>query len=155
VRPAFLVVVMEFSKQLSIVVPGEPVAKGRPKHRVISTGGKNFTQTYTPAKTRNYENLIRAEAARVMGETVPYDCRLWMVVTAYRSIPKSMPKKHLPAAIAGDIAPITKPDSDNYLKAALDGLNTVVFRDDSLVADVTVRKRYSDQPRLVIEVFVP
>ena len=40
-------------------------------------------------------------------------------------------------------------DLDNILKM-LDGLNGIVWGDDSQITDAVVRKRYSDRPRLEI-----
>lgn len=48
--------------------------------------------------------------------------------------------------------PTSTPDGDNYAKAALDGLNKVAFLDDAQVCDLISSKRYSRNPRLVIEV---
>jgi Holliday junction resolvase RusA-like endonuclease len=133
---------------LSITIPGAPVAKGRPK---LSTRG-GFARAYTPAKTRHYEDLIRCEAANAMGERTPIDEPVSMIVTAYVAPPKSLSKVNRAAALDGTIKPVTRPDADNYAKAALDGCNAIIFRDDSLVTDLIVRKRYSERPRLTITV---
>jgi len=42
--------------------------------------------------------------------------------------------------------------ADNLLKIAADALKGIVLGDDASVVDATVRKRYSDDPRLRIEV---
>lgn len=133
---------------ISIVIPGPPIAKGRPR---ISTVGK-FARAFTPAKTRRYEDMIRCEAADAMGERGPLDEPVSVVVTAYVAPPKSLSKKRRQDALDGVTKPVTRPDLDNYAKAALDGCNAIVFRDDSLVTDLIVRKRYSERPRLVITV---
>ena len=75
-----------------------------------------------------------------------------MSITAYVQPPKSMSKKKRLAALNDELRPSTRPDVDNYAKAALDGCNAIIFRDDSLVTDLIVRKRYSERPRLVITV---
>lgn len=133
---------------LSLSIPGVPVAKGRA--RVSTRGG--FARAYTPQKTRRYEDLIRCEAATVMGDRPPLDEPVAMVVTAYVAPPKSMAKKRRADALDGIVKPTTRPDADNYAKAALDGCNAIIFRDDSLVTDLIVRKRYSERPRLTITV---
>jgi Holliday junction resolvase RusA-like endonuclease len=133
---------------LSITIPGVPVAKGRPK---LSTRG-GFARAYTPAKTRHYEDMIRCEAANAMGERAPIDEPCSVVVTAYVAPPKSLSKANRAAALDGALKPQTRPDLDNYAKAALDGCNAIIFRDDSLVTDLIVRKRFSERPRLTITV---
>lgn len=129
-----------------VTVPGVPVAKGRP--RITTRGG--FARAYTPAKTVRYEDLVRIAAADAMGPREPITGQVLVCVTAYVAIPKSMPKRDQRAAVDGIKHPVTRPDADNYAKAALDGCNGILFKDDSQVTDLIVRKRYSDRPRLVI-----
>ena len=131
---------------LTLTIPGVPVAKGRPK--ISARGG--FAHAYTPAKTRHYEDMIRCEAAAVMQDRNPLNEPVAMMVTAYVPMPKSMSKKKRQEAVDGIVKPVTRPDADNYAKAALDGCNAIIFRDDSQVSDLIVRKRYSERPRLVI-----
>ena len=133
---------------ISISIPGVPVAKGRP--RFTTAGG--FARSYTPAKTQRYEDLIRCEAAKAMNGDDPLAEPVCMTVTAYVQPPKSMSKKRRLEALDGALKPATRPDVDNYAKAALDGCNAIIFRDDSLVTDLIVRKRFSERPRLVITV---
>lgn len=129
-----------------VTVPGVPVAKGRP--RITAVGG--FARAYTPAKTVRYEDLIKIAAYDRMNGREPLQGPVTLSITAYVAIPKSMPKKRQRDAAEGIVKPVTRPDADNYAKAALDGCNGILFRDDSQVTDLIVRKRYSDRPRLVI-----
>jgi Holliday junction resolvase RusA-like endonuclease len=50
--------------QLHFMVEGTPIGKGRPK---FARRG-NFVSTYTPTKTRNYEDIIKAAATEAMTE---------------------------------------------------------------------------------------
>ena len=131
---------------ITFMVPGVPVAKGRA--RATTRGG--VARMYTPAKTRAYEDLIRCSAARAMGERRPVEGPVVVTVTAFLGMPKSMSKVKRSMALDGLIKPVTRPDADNYAKAALDGCNAILFKDDSQIADLIVRKRYSETPRLVI-----
>lgn len=133
---------------ITLTIPGEPVAKGRPK--VTARGG--FARAYTPAKTRQYEDLIRCAAAERMGDHPPLDEAVSVSITAYVKMPKRLSNKARTEAMDGVLKPVTRPDLDNYAKAALDGCNAIVFRDDSLVTDLIIRKRFSERPRLVITV---
>lgn len=134
----------------SIVIPGEPQAKGRP--RITTIGGR--PRAITPERTRNYESEIRAIGAEKWGERVPLDdVDIELYVGVFRSIPSSWSLKKQAAARDGLVRPRVKPDWDNYGKAASDALNGIVFRDDSLVTDAHVAKRYSERPRLEITVF--
>jgi Holliday junction resolvase RusA-like endonuclease len=66
--------------------------------------------------------------------------------------PKSWSKARTAAAIVGDIKPTSRPDLDNYLKAALDAINGVVFADDSLVIELTAKKTFGLHSKLVLTV---
>jgi Holliday junction resolvase RusA-like endonuclease len=46
----------------------------------------------------------------------------------------------------GAIKHIKKPDTDNLLKAVLDGLNGIAWADDSQVIRVSASKEYSTEP---------
>ena len=133
---------------LSFTVHGVPVAKGRPR---LSTRG-GFARAYTPAKTKHYEDMIRCEAVDAMGDRPPIEEAVSVVITAFVAPPKSMAKKRRVDALDGLVKPLTRPDLDNYAKAALDACNAIVFRDDSYVTDLIVRKRFSERPRMTITV---
>lgn len=137
---------MNESEVVTFTVPGAPVAKGRP--RITARGG--FARAYTPAKTRAYEDLIRVEAFAAMEGKDPYDGPVALCVTAYVAMPKRLTKAQREAAFDGVFVPTTRPDADNFAKAALDGCNAILFRDDAQVTELTVRKRYGAEPRLVV-----
>lgn len=130
---------------LVINIPGIPVGKGRPR----ATRSGHF---YTPQRTRDYENLIRLEAARAMDGAAPYEGPLAVHVSAVLPIPASWSRKRQGDALAGAVQPTGRPDIDNYLKAALDGMNQVVFRDDSQVVSMSSCKKYGEVPKLQVHV---
>lgn len=127
-------------------VDGAPVAKGRPRATTI----RGMARLYTPAKTRAYEDEIRIAAAMAMGTRKPFQDEVTLTITAGVPIPASFSKKKRHNAAAGIIKPTTRPDADNYAKAALDGCNGILFRDDSQVTDLIVRKRYAAEPHLIV-----
>lgn len=132
---------------VSFAVPGAPRGKGRPRTAVIA----GRAQIYTDAKTRSEEGAIRSIAAGVMGGQTPFEGAVILRLCAYRPIPSGFSQKRRASAERGEIVPISKPDADNYLKI-IDALNGIVWRDDSQVVTAIVHKRFSDRPRLVIEV---
>ena len=130
--------------QLHIVVPGQPVGKGRPR---FARG-----RTYTPAKTKVYEQLIGMTAQREI-ETVGWvktSAPVKMNILAQFEIPKSWTKKKQQAALRGEITP-GRPDIDNVAKAALDALNGIAYDDDDQVYQLSVKKVYG-QPLLVVTI---
>jgi len=125
-------------------VPGTPIAKGRP--RMTKQG-----HTYTPAKTRNYEADLRVLAKQRMRGKAPMAGPLTVEITAYMPMPASWPKwkRELVNEDGVFIRHTSKPDVDNLGKI-IDGLNGVVWVDDSQIADLVIRKRYDEKPRLTI-----
>ena len=61
-------------------------------------------------------------------------------------MPASWSKRKAAEALHGVIRPTKKPDADNVLKAVCDGINGVVWHDDTQAVDVTLRKRYGPVP---------
>lgn len=132
---------------VQFTVYGEPVAQGRPK---FSTAG-GFAKAYDPAKSRDYKDYVRL-AASEYAPKVPLEGPIGMVLTVYRSTPKSFSKRRAALAEAGEITPTTKPDVDNYLKGVKDALKGIIWRDDSQVVEVYARKRYSTRPRIEVKI---
>uniref|UniRef100_UPI0015890B54 RusA family crossover junction endodeoxyribonuclease n=1 Tax=Burkholderia ambifaria TaxID=152480 RepID=UPI0015890B54 len=64
------------AQRVEFVVPGTPVAKGRPK---FARRGAHVT-TYTPEKTERYENLVKLAARAAMRSTEPYAGPIRLIV---------------------------------------------------------------------------
>jgi Holliday junction resolvase RusA-like endonuclease len=117
------------------VVEGKPVGKGRP--RITRRG------TYTPAATVAWERQIGYAARVAMAGAAPFEGPVGIAVTAVLKLPKKYRE---------DAKPITGVDADNILKAAMDALNRIVYRDDAQVVTATVGKVYGLTPRLIVDV---
>jgi Holliday junction resolvase RusA-like endonuclease len=128
---------------VTIVIGGEPVAKGRP--RMTRRG-----IAYTPAATRRYEAHGRLAAQLAMDARAPIAVPVRADITVDLLAPASWSAKRRDAALRGDIRPTTRPDCDNYVKAGLDCINNIVVTDDSLVVDLVVTKKYAAVPALTI-----
>lgn len=132
-----------------IEIDGTPVAKGRGKIGRMANGRPVI---FTPAKTRANENLIKMAAMAAMKGRDPLLTALAVQVFVYLNPPKSMSNKKRELALANVIRPVAKPDIDNFLKSALDGLNTIVMCDDNQVVDLRGCKLYRAKPGMRIEV---
>ena len=121
-------------------VYGEPVGKGRP--RFVRRG--NFTQTYTPAKTKTYEDEIRYMARCAMGASEPLGTPVTVAIYIRVDIPKSFSKQKRKDALANIIKPTKKPDIDNIAKCFLDAMNGHVYLDDKQVVSLHITKVYSE-----------
>ncbi len=103
--------------RINITIPGHPVAKARP--RVTRFG------TYTPETTRTYHELIQVYARQAMAGEPPIEkeCPVRLYVNVFR-------KCQL----------VNRPDIDNYCKSIMDGLNGIVWEDDSSVVELRAYK---------------
>ena len=132
---------------INLTIEGEPIGKGRP--RVTSRG--KFAHAYTPSKTKNYETLIQnSYLSNYTFEDMlhgPIKAKL----TAYFSIPKSIPKKKLFMYNNNYEKHIKKPDIDNVVKSVFDALNNLAFEDDSNIIEIEAKKIYSNNPRVELE----
>lgn len=118
-------------------VSGQPQGKGRPR----------FTRkgyAYTPEKTKEYEKRIHAAAWQKMHELKlkPIEKFCHVEIIAFMEIPKSWPKVRRLEAEYGAILPTSKPDVDNIVKAALDGMEGIVFYSDAQVTSINAKKVY-------------
>ena len=130
------------TETITVTVNGEVVAKGRP--RMTRRGF-----IYTPAATRKYEAHARLAAQVAMGNRAPLHVPVRIELAVELPVPTSWSNKRQLAALAGAIAPTSRPDIDNYVKTVLDAINTIIVTDDALVVEVQAYKRFSNQPKLV------
>jgi Holliday junction resolvase RusA-like endonuclease len=130
---------------VTITIGGEPTAKGRPR-----ATRRGFV--YTPTKTRRFEAHGRLAAQLAMDSRPPITVPVRAEIIIDLAVPASWSGKRRDAALRGDIRPTTRPDCDNYVKAALDAVNNIVVSDDSMIVDLVVSKRYAAVPALTITV---
>jgi Holliday junction resolvase RusA-like endonuclease len=133
------------SPTVVVELSGPPKGKGRPRF------SRRSGVAYTPAPTREYEKRLCEAAQSVMLTASPMEGPLKVTVEAFFEVPRSWSKVKRKNALCGLLRPIGKPDADNVLKCT-DALNGVVWRDDSQIVMAIISKRYSDRPRLRIEV---
>jgi Holliday junction resolvase RusA-like endonuclease len=133
------------SESVTVVIAGAPVAKARP--RATRRG-----VVYTPAHVRKYEAHGRLAAQQAMDGRPPIAVPARAQITVDLPVPASWSGRRRDAALRGDIRPTSRPDTDNYVKAALDSINAIVVTDDSLVVDLIAIKRYAPVPALTITI---
>lgn len=141
--------------QIEIVIPGEPVAQGRP---VFTTHG-GHAHAFDPAKSRNWKayasSCYRETATRDFGldqgETVFAGVAVEVQIVALFACPRShwrsVPLPRRPKR--------GRPDIENLAKAVMDAANGVLWIDDSQVVRLSVEKLYAAQgeaPRMVVRV---
>lgn len=128
-------------------IPGEPQPQGRP---IFSSKTKTARD---PDKSRNYKKLVRFYARR----SKPPDMlngALIVHIDIFKKPPKSISgvKKNSAALQNETMRPVAKPDVDNYAKGIKDACTGIIWKDDSQVVELLVRKFYSMNPRAVVKV---
>ena len=125
----------------------EPVQQQRPR----ATRMGRSIRMYDPIRVATYKKALH-RLGTIQHKGKPFDCALDARFTFYRAIQKSTSKKRRALKISGEIVPTVKPDASNYLKAAEDALNGVIWTDDAKLVEVTAVKRYSEVPRVELEI---
>lgn len=136
------IVETKIENKITLTIPGEPKAKQRPKW--FKHG------TYTPEKTVSYESYIKELFATKYPEFMPKETALTLHIYAGLFMAKSTSKKRLTEMKLGIIEPVKKPDVDNLLKAVMDALEKLAYKNDSQICHVVIDKDFSERPRLEI-----
>lgn len=131
-------------------IKGTPVAKGRPRLGKFGT--------YTPEKTKNYEELVKYTFKNKYPNFEPFKGELKAKLEFVFEVPKSYSKKKREAllpieGIEHSGAGYThKPDCDNLAKAVLDALNGLAYIDDSQITCLLAFKEYGYEAKAIVEI---
>ena len=123
---------------VTFMVEGTPVPKGRPR---FARRGK-FVSTYSPKTTVDYETKVSDAAKLAMGVSEPLETPVSAYIYITLPCPSSYSKKRTQACLSGQERPTKKSDIDNYCKSVFDGMNGIVFADDSQVVSLHATKVY-------------
>ena len=125
---------------IMFTVYGHPVAKGRPR---FSTRGK-FPVAYTPEKTKNYESEVAMMAKAAMGASEPLEGALEAFIYVTFPVPASYSKKRTEACLIDSEKHTKRPDLDNVIKCVIDGMDKIVFLNDSQITSIHSTKVYGE-----------
>jgi Holliday junction resolvase RusA-like endonuclease len=134
--------------QIMFTIYGEPVAKGRPR---FSTRGK-YPVAFTPEKTKAYEFEVGMMALAAMGGSKPLEGALEAFIYVTFAVPESYSKKRLEACLSGSEKHIKKPDLDNVVKCVIDGMDKIVFDNDSQITSIHATKVYGEVAKVEVMV---
>jgi Holliday junction resolvase RusA-like endonuclease len=134
--------------QIMFTVYGDPVAKGRP--RFAKRG--NFVQTYTPEKTKTYESEVAMMAKAAMGASEALEGALEAFIYVTYAVPASYSKKRSEACLSGLEKHTKKPDLDNVVKSVVDGMDKIVFLNDSQITSIHATKVYGEIAKVEVMV---
>lgn len=135
-------------KKLVLEIPGEAIAKQRPRATVI--GG--HAKVYTPKETINYESYIKYLFTSKFREFVPLEVAIKIDIEIHKTIPISVSDKKKKLMKDNLLPATTKPDLDNIIKIITDALNKVAYKDDNLIVEINARKKYSKVPKAIVTI---
>jgi Holliday junction resolvase RusA-like endonuclease len=130
---------------VNFTVYGEPVAKARPR---FTRQGR----TYTPKKTHDYESEVAMMAKAAIGASPPLETPVAVHVYVTFPVPQSYSKKRRDACLNGSELHTKKPDLDTVVKSITDGMNGVIYADDSQIVSIHAKKVWGVQG--MVEVLV-
>jgi Holliday junction resolvase RusA-like endonuclease len=125
---------------VTFTVDGDPVPKGRPR---FARRGQ-FVQTYTDAKTIDYETQVAMRARHAIGSTKPLEGALSVFLYMRYTVPASYSKKRKEACLRGVEYP-KRIDIDNVYKSITDAMNGIVYLDDSQIVEAHIKKVYAEE----------
>ena len=125
---------------VTFTVDGDPVPKGRPR---FARRGQ-FVQTYTDAKTIDYETHVAMRARHAIGATKPLEGALSVFLYLRYTVPASYSKKRKEACLRGVEYP-KRIDIDNVYKSITDAMNGIVYLDDSQIVEAHIKKVYAEE----------
>lgn len=132
---------------MKLVFEIEPVEQARPRATRMGRG----IRLYDPKKVSVYKKQL-AMMCRFQYKQAPLSGPLKVEIKFFRHVQSSVSKKERNLRLSGSHRPVVKPDTDNYIKSTLDGLNGLLWEDDNQIVDLIAHKYYSDNPRVEIEV---
>ena len=138
---------MTLKNEILFEVEGAPVAQGRPRF-----AKKNLKQRpFDPPESRHYKMLVAHTAKQhkpaelITGPVILY-------IDVCKPLLKSFSKRQTEAAVRREVLPIGRPDVDNYAKGIKDALNGIMYKDDSQIVELNVRKYYAEVPKVVVKI---
>lgn len=132
---------------MKLVFEIEPVEQARPRATRMGRG----IRLYDPKKVSVYKKQL-AMMCQFQYKQAPLTGPLKVELNFFRHVQSSLSKKERALRLSGSHRPVVKPDTDNYIKSTLDGLNGLLWEDDNQIVDLVAHKYYSDKPRVEIEV---
>lgn len=139
---------------LSFIVLGDP--KGQPRPKAFVRGG--HAAVYDPGTAEGWKNSIAVAAKEAGAVGIMLEGPLCVSLCCWFKRPQShyrTGKRSSELRDGIDLWHTKKPDADNVFKAAADALTHLgVWRDDSQIAEVKIKKYYTDsnaRSRITIE----
>ena len=132
------------SELINMTVPGEP----KPWQVWVRMSAP--TPGYQEFKA--YQATIQAKCLEVWRNKPLIETAVEIHMEFIRSYPNNLPKKEASRKRRLKEALVRKPDLDNMVKAAIDGVKGIIIKDDTVVVRLTAEKRFGPEPMTMITV---
>ena len=126
------------SQLINMTIPGEPKPWQVWVRRSAPTPG------YLEFKA--YQATIQAKCLEAWGTKPLIETAVEISLVFIKSYPKNLPKKEASRERRLREALVRKPDLDNMVKAAIDGVKGTVLKDDTVVTQLSAEKRFGPEP---------
>jgi Holliday junction resolvase RusA-like endonuclease len=133
---------------IRIFIPGIPGTAGSKKGFVNPKTGRVIVTDSSGKKGKTWRSDVQVYASQVMGGRPPLSVALDVTFTFILPRPKGhfgSGKNSGTVKASAPRYPETRPDALKMARAAEDALTGICYRDDSLIVDEHLYKRYSDE----------
>ena len=128
-----------------MTVPGEP----KPWQVWVRMSAP--TRGYLEFKA--YQETVKAKCLEVWRNKPLIETAVEINLVFIKSYPNNLPKREANRERRLKEALCRKPDLDNMVKAAIDGVKGTVLKDDTVVVKLSAEKRFGPEPMTMITVY--
>jgi len=132
------------SQLINMTVPGEP----KPWQVWVKMSAP--TPGYIAFKT--WQAMIQVACKQEWGNKELIETAVEIHLEFVRSYPNNLPKRETSRERRLKEALVRKPDLDNIVKAAIDGIKGIILKDDTVVTRLSAEKRFGPEPMTVITI---
>ena len=133
------------SQLINMTVPGEP----KPWQVWVRMSAP--TRGYLEFKA--YQETIQAKCLEAWRNKPLIETAVEINLVFIKSYPNNLPKREANRERRLKEALCRKPDLDNMVKAAIDGVKGTVLKDDTVVVKLSAEKRFGPKPMTMITVY--
>ena len=99
-----------------------------------------------------YQETVKAKCLEVWRNKPLIETAVEINLVFIKSYPNNLPKREANRERRLKEALCRKPDLDNMVKAAIDGVKGIIIKDDTVVVRLTAEKRFGPEPMTMITV---
>jgi len=144
--------------QLTLVIPGKPLAQKRPKFRHVQTkSGKSFGRAYNPQESEAgiFMSKLQFAIENQQRGWKPLTGPVELDIVFAMPIPTTTSQKKARLMEDGEIRHTKKPDLDNLIKFVKDCGSGILWQNDSQIDKIKACKEYSHEQETVINLRWP